>query len=69
VASFGSITIGMNATAARKLAAPDALSRAFTKRGISEVWACGQAGTSRVIIRLQGTDDANLRVVDIRNER
>lgn len=69
VAAFGSIAVGMNAAAARKFANPDALSRAITKRGISEVWACGAAGTSRVIIRLQGTDDANLRVVDIRSER
>lgn len=65
----GSVAVGMSAAMARKFVNPNSLSRVFTKLGVAEVWACGAPGTSRVIIRLQGSDDANLRVIDIRNER
>lgn len=66
------VAIGMSAKDARNAMGvrPGALSRTLTKNGVAEVWSYGVRGTSRVIIRLEGTSMASeLKVVEIRNEK
>ena len=66
------IAVGMSAVDARNAMGvkPGVLSRALSKNGVVEVWCYGARGTSRVIIRLEGTTlSPELRVVEIRNER
>jgi hypothetical protein len=66
----GTFAIGMNAATARNVMGSGVTGRVLTKRGVSEVWSFGAPGTSRVIIRLEGTNlSPELRVTDIRSER
>lgn len=66
------VAIGMTATAARNAMGirPGAITRVLTKSGAAEIWSFGTRGTSRVIIRLEGTNlSPEPTVVEIRNEK
>lgn len=68
----GTIEVGMNGAAVRNAMGgrPGSLGRVLTRHGVSEVWSYGQPGSSRLIIRLEGTAlTPDLRVIDIKNER
>ncbi|MBS0202773.1 MAG: hypothetical protein JSS49_07720 [Planctomycetes bacterium] len=68
----GAVAVGMNATAARDAMGGDAnsIARVLTRGGVTEVWSYGVPGSSRLIIRLEGTRlTPDLRVVEIANER
>lgn len=71
-AMVSAVAVGMNATAARNAMGGEAnsVARILTKKGVSEVWSYGPPGTSRLVIRLEGTRvTPELRVVEIANER
>ncbi len=68
----GTLAIGMNAVAARNAMGgrPGSLARVLTKKGATEVWSYGPSGTSRLVIRLEGTSlSPEVRVIEFRNER
>jgi hypothetical protein len=64
------VAVGMNAAAVRNSmgGSPGSLARVITRLKVSEVWSYGQQGTSRLIIRLEGTRQNDLRVIDIKSE-